>query len=78
MPLYVTLQIAFYDDSQLSGEPKMVGFVSIALHGYIQTPDKQRHSCSCHAEVDLILTWTRREDDLLNVAWKLQDNIKLS
>ena len=36
-PLYVTLQIAFYDASLLSGEPDIDGFDSIQLHWYVQT-----------------------------------------
>ncbi len=36
-PFYGTSQIAFYDASRLSGEPDIDGFVSIELHGYVQT-----------------------------------------
>ena len=41
-PRYVTSQIAFYDDSRLSGEPDIDGFVSIELHGYVQTNNGTR------------------------------------
>ena len=41
-PLYVTSQIAFYDDSQLSGEPDIDGFLPIELQGYVQTNNGAR------------------------------------
>ena len=41
-PRYVTSQIAFYDDSRLSEQPDIDGFVSIELHGYVQTNNGTR------------------------------------
>jgi len=41
-PLYVTSQIAFYDDSQISGEPDIDGFLPIELQGYVQTNNGAR------------------------------------
>ena len=41
-PRYVTSQIAFYDDSRLSEQPDIDGFVSIELHGYVHTNNGTR------------------------------------
>ena len=41
-PCYVISQIAFYDDLRLSGQPDIDGFVSVELHGYVQTNNGTR------------------------------------